>query len=209
MAKFEYPYKKGVNITAWVLQILVCVILLAASAWMMTLVTSDEYDSALRNYGGLFTAAAGLQIGITSLTIILDIVEIVMIAKSRMPPALYLSSACVKTLIWVIIFVLNLVAVSIISIILTLILAVTSGLQLVYGAILIHRKRKGTLFKGKYAPAHNPENVEAGYTHNTYYPQQDTAYKPTAPPVSVYGSPQPPPQYGYPGSYELDGRPHA
>lgn len=55
MAKFDYPYKKGVNITAWVLQFLVCVILLAASAWLLWLVNQEDYDSALSSYEGLFT----------------------------------------------------------------------------------------------------------------------------------------------------------
>ncbi|KAI0007755.1 hypothetical protein F4779DRAFT_489145 [Xylariaceae sp. FL0662B] len=146
-----------------------------------------------------------------------------------MPPALYLASACVKTTIWVVILVLNLVAVSIIAIVLTLVLAVTSLLQLIYGAILVHRKRRGTLFKGRYAPAHNPDgngtNVEAGAAyapHNNasyYYAGTTTEYKPTAStspapayasPHSPHSPPQPQAQYGHhPASYELDSRPQA
>ena len=55
----------------------------------------------------------------------------------------------------------------------------------------MHRKRRGTLFKGRYAPAHNPDgnnnsssNVEAGAAyvpHNSYYyAGTTTEYKPTA-----------------------------
>lgn len=57
MAKFDYPYKKGVNVTAWVLQFLVCIILLGSSAWLLWLVNSEDYNSALGQYEGLFTYA--------------------------------------------------------------------------------------------------------------------------------------------------------
>ncbi|KAI1761237.1 hypothetical protein GGR53DRAFT_38646 [Hypoxylon sp. FL1150] len=220
MAKFDYPYKKGVNVTAWVLQFLVCLILLAASAWLLWLVNQDDYDSALSQYEGLFTAAAGLQIAITLLNIILNIVEIVLISRKSMPPALYLSSACIKTAIWAVIFILNLVSLSVISIILALVLLATSLMQLIYGAILVHRKRKGTLRGGNYAPTANPQgNLEAGGSapQPGYYfppPNANTEYKPTADVASGAA-----PQYGYaphdgyapgahPGSYELDSHVH-
>ncbi|KAI1501181.1 hypothetical protein F5X99DRAFT_210855 [Biscogniauxia marginata] len=228
MGKHDYPYKKGVNVTAWVLQIIVCLILLGASAWLLSLISSDDYDYVLGEYDGFFTAAAGLQIALTGLTIVFDIVEIVLIARKSMPPALYLSSACIKTAVWGIIFILNLIAVSILSIILCGILLATSLLQLVYGARLVHRKRKGTLTSGNYAPAPNPAldgntgNVEAGYSsaygqpqqqqQQSYYAPQGTGYKPhsPAPPeYGVYGAPaSPQPQHQGLNTYELDSRTH-
>ena len=45
MAGFDYPYKKSVNITAWVLQIIVCLILLGASAWVLAVVDGYDLDS--------------------------------------------------------------------------------------------------------------------------------------------------------------------
>ena len=57
------------------------------------------------------------------MTIVLDIVEIILIAKKQMPPALYLASACLKSFIWLIIFILNLISLSVLAIILTAILA--------------------------------------------------------------------------------------
>ncbi|KAI4860387.1 hypothetical protein F4820DRAFT_461741 [Hypoxylon rubiginosum] len=223
VAKFDYPYKKGVNITAWVLQFLVCIILLGASAWLLWLVDQSDYDSSLSDYEGLFTAAAGLQIAITLLNIIFNIVEIVLISRKSMPPALYLSFACIKTTIWGIIFILNLISLSVISIILSLILLATSLMQLIYGAILVHRKRKGTLRGGNYAPAANPQgSLEAGGYGGAppqpgyYYPPPNasTEYKPT---TDITSSPAPP--YGFSaqdtyapqahgGSYELDSRVH-
>ncbi|XXH05552.1 hypothetical protein Hte_011983 [Hypoxylon texense] len=221
VAKFDYPYKKGVNITAWVLQFLVCIILLAASAWLLWLVDQSDYADSLNQYEGLFTAAAGLQIAITLLNIIFNIVEIVLIARKSMPPALYLSFACIKTAIWGIIFILNLISLSVISIILSLILLATSLMQLIYGAILVHRKRKGTLRGGSYAPAANPQgSLEAGGYGGApqpgyYYPPPNasTEYKPT---TDISSSPAPPQYGGFSaqdtyapaGSYELDSRVH-
>ena len=57
------------------------------------------------------------------MTIIFDIVEIVLISKKRMQPALYLAFACIKSFIWVIMLILNLIALAALAIILTAILA--------------------------------------------------------------------------------------
>ncbi|KAI8965451.1 hypothetical protein F5Y11DRAFT_10928 [Daldinia sp. FL1419] len=215
MAKHDYPYKKSVNVTSWILQFLVCIVLLAASAWLLWIVEQGDYEDILGNYNGLFTASAGLQIGITGLNIIMNIVEIILISKKRMPPWLFLTSTCIKTAIWGIIFILNVIALSVLSIILTIVLLATSMIQLIHAAIIVHRKRRGTLRGGKYAPAINPQGFEEGtYVQSApgyYYPPAvNTEYK------SPAASP-PPPQYGYPAasgyvpqapadSYELDSR---
>ena len=44
-AIFDYPYRKSVNITAWVLQFIVCLILLGASAWVIAATTEWDLDS--------------------------------------------------------------------------------------------------------------------------------------------------------------------
>ncbi|KAI2603847.1 uncharacterized protein GGS25DRAFT_505664 [Hypoxylon fragiforme] len=237
MAKFDYPYRKSVNITAWVAQFVVCIILIISSALVLKMVGAmdnnddgqyneeTEYENAMSEYSGLLTSAAGLQIAITGLTIILNIAEIVLVAKKRMHPALYLSSACVKTTIWAVIFIMNLITLSVISIILTLILLTTSIVQLTYGALLIHRKRRGTLTRGVYKPASNPEVcVETGYGSYGYYPQPhsniSTEYKSPAailPPHYGGGAAGQGQEGGYhmqsgyvpqvpPASYEVDGR---
>ncbi|KAI0594760.1 hypothetical protein F4775DRAFT_415945 [Biscogniauxia sp. FL1348] len=218
MGHHDYPYKKGVNITAWLLQIIVCLILLGASAWLLSVIDDEDVETILGEYDGLFTAAAGLQIALTGLTIVFDIVEMVLIGRKRMPPALYLASACIKTAIWGIIFVLNLIVVSVLSIILCGVLFATSLVQLVHGARIVHRKRKG----GSYAPASNPAgNAEAGYGIATAH--QNTEYKSQSPQPPAYDpafQPQQPYGYGAPqqqqqqqqhqgaNSYELDSRVH-
>ncbi|KAI1804704.1 hypothetical protein F4811DRAFT_518797 [Daldinia bambusicola] len=209
MAKHDYPYKKSINLTAWILQFLVCIVLLAASAWLLWLVDQDEYDDVLGQYHGLLTASAGLQIAITGANIVMNIIEIVLIAKKRMPPALFLANACTKTFVWGIIFILNVISVSVLAVILTIILLATSILQLIHAAIIVHRKRRGTLRGGNYAPAMNPSGFEEGIH---YPPAVNTEYK------SPAASSQPL-QYGYPmesgyapqqpvGTYELDNRTH-
>jgi hypothetical protein len=48
--KHFYPYKKGVDITAWVLQILVCLIFVGISAALLVIIDgySDDVQSAFR-----------------------------------------------------------------------------------------------------------------------------------------------------------------
>ncbi|RYO93198.1 hypothetical protein DL764_008025 [Monosporascus ibericus] len=229
MAVFDYPYRKSINITAWVLQIIVCLIYIGLSAYVLSLV--DDVGP----YGGLFAASGGFHIGIGALTIVFNIVEMVLIGLKRMHPALYLTSACIKTLIWTIKFILSLLGLAPLDVVLALIVDGAAIAQLVYGSRLVHRKRRGILRGGGYAPAANggPANVESGYGQqppvyanyasntNTPYdagygnPQaaghystyQGTEYKPatsSAPPQHQYYG-----QQQVPGSYELGSRPHA
>ncbi|RYP66225.1 hypothetical protein DL769_006069 [Monosporascus sp. CRB-8-3] len=230
MAVFDYPYRKSVNITAWVLQIIVCLIYIAMSAFV--LVIADDAGQ----YESLFAISGGVHIAIAVLTIALNIAEMVLVGRKRMHPALYLTSACIKTLIWTVLFILNLIVLSPLAIVFCAVAAGTSIAQLVYGARLVHRMRRGTLRGGGYAPAANggPAHMESGYgqqqpvyanyanTTNTayetgygnppaagYYYQthQGTEYKPPTSPA--------PPQHQYygqqqaPGSYELGNRVYA
>ncbi|OTB05618.1 hypothetical protein M426DRAFT_319603 [Hypoxylon sp. CI-4A] len=222
MAKHDYPYKKKVNVTAWVIQGIACIVLIAASVWALWVVhRSDRYAK----YSTLFVIAAGLQIGITATNIVMNLIEIILIAKKRMPPWLYLSSACIKTTVWGVVFVLDAIAMNVVGAVVTLALLLTSILQLTHGAVLVHRKRRGTLKGGSYARAENPtmgfmeEGVYDGGggglpEDGAFYrqPNRSTEYK------SPVHSPMPPsspslPQYGYSAtayapanSYELDSR---
>ncbi|RYP65989.1 hypothetical protein DL771_008036 [Monosporascus sp. 5C6A] len=213
MAVFDYPYRKSINITAWVLQIIVSLAYIALSAFVLAV--AADYDG---QYSGYFAIAGGIHIAIAGLTIAFDITEMVLIGRKRMNPALYLTSACIKTLIWTIMLILNLIAVSPLAIVLCAVAAGTAIAQLVYGARLVHHKRRGTLRGGGYAPAATggPAHMESGYgqqqpvyanyANNTntaydtgygnppaagyyYPPQQGTEYKPPT-------SPAPPQYYG-------------
>ncbi|KAI3324766.1 hypothetical protein HD806DRAFT_54635 [Xylariaceae sp. AK1471] len=189
--KHIYPYRKGVDITAWVLQILVCLIQVGVAAALLAVV--DDYEGGFDGVRGAINTSAGVSIGISALTIVIDIVEIVLIARKNMPPALYLSFACIKTLIWLIIFVLDLITLAIVGIILSAIVVITSVVQLAFGARIVHKKRKGTLTGGKYVPTLNPAatgHVETGYG----VPPQPQAYGVP----QAYGAPQQPQAYNDP-----------
>lgn len=56
------------------------------------------------------------------MNITMNIVEIVLIARKRMSPALFLTNAVIKTLIWGILFMLNVVAMLVVGVVLDLIL---------------------------------------------------------------------------------------
>ncbi|KAI1459590.1 hypothetical protein F4805DRAFT_455756 [Annulohypoxylon moriforme] len=195
MAKHNYPYKKSVNITVWFIQFLVCLILLAASAWILYLISSNNRPKNFTQWRGIFTAAAGLQIGIVTVNIVMNIVEIVLIAKKRMPPALFLSNACLKSAVWGILFILNTISLSLIAVVLTLILFLTSMIQLVHAAIIVHRKRRGIYAGGQYSRASNPVDLMSGMavgaeTQSGYYHENvNTEYKtPLVEPPQEYGN---------------------
>ncbi|KAI1258448.1 hypothetical protein F5Y18DRAFT_346613 [Xylariaceae sp. FL1019] len=225
------PYKKGVDITAWVLQFLVCIILLAIS--IIALVAVKSVDDGTEVYDVAATAA-GVSIAIIVVCIIINIVEIVFIAKKKMPPALYLSLACIKFVIWLIVFIVEILGVALLGIILALICVVTSGVQLGFGAKFVHVWRKEK--RGEYSQAFNPGHVETGnyippqnnygvpqqptgYTDAQYPPQvhPGAPYNPGQQPISAYQSPaqhqgmyQPPQEYKYPhdpNSFEMSTHP--
>ncbi|KAI8626672.1 hypothetical protein F5Y19DRAFT_217785 [Xylariaceae sp. FL1651] len=217
--KHNYPYKKGVDITAWVLQIIVCLILVGFYSYFLAVVAAEEdsydYSDVVND---TIKTVTGVSIAIAALTIVFDIVEIILIARKNMPPALYLTSACLKSLIWLIIFILELVSLSILGIILSAIVLVTSLVQLGFGARIVHKKRKGTLTGGNYVPALNPAvtgHVETGYGVPQAYsgtaypssPQQHAGdyYKPqglvATPTTTPYGYPAPTPSPHQQGGY--------
>ncbi|KAI1392816.1 uncharacterized protein F4822DRAFT_141893 [Hypoxylon trugodes] len=134
-----------------------------------------------------------------------------------MPPGLYLTGACLKSAIWGAIFLPNLFAEAIVSAVLILFLFGTSFMQLIYGAILVHRQRKGTLMVGFYTPPDHSVGLPEGPVYGGAEPQ-DRYFRPSTAASSEYKSPLSSPsvaspQFGFapaayapPGSYELDGR---
>ncbi|KAI0895804.1 hypothetical protein F4806DRAFT_70311 [Annulohypoxylon nitens] len=194
MAKHNYPYKKSVTISVWTVQFLGCFILLAASGWVLWVMTSDNQPPNFRRWRGVLTAAAGLQIGLVTVNITMNIVEIVLIARKRMPPALFLTNAVIKTLIWGILFMLNVVAMLVVGVVLDLILFLTSVIQLVHAAIIVHRKRHGMYEGLQYRTTDMVDHMSGmavGVESGTglYHENVDTEYKtPLAEPPSEYGN---------------------
>ncbi|KAF2725576.1 hypothetical protein K431DRAFT_343006 [Polychaeton citri CBS 116435] len=189
MQKFDYPYKKSINVTAWVLQILLSLIALGVGAWGLAVWNKIKNDSEFddyQKYSSTITGVYAVQIVLACITILLDIAEIILSAKSRLLPAIYLTSACIKTLIWGVIFILGLVSLALGSIIMGGIIFITSLIQLVYGARIVHKKRRGTLSGGSYKPAANGQEAELGFAPSGSY----AAYNPPVNVNTAYNAPQ-------------------
>ncbi|KAI1334396.1 hypothetical protein F5Y15DRAFT_429465 [Xylariaceae sp. FL0016] len=158
MGQHNYPYPKFVNIAVWFLQISICLMLFGYSVWFLAYVKSDKYDYIASRRSA--NAVTGLQLAAAAFTIIADVVEIVLISRQSMAPALYLSSACSKTFIWTVVFILHLEAKLSLSLMaLAATMVVECVLQLTYGTKIMYLKRKGVLTGRSNAPA---RNLEAG-----------------------------------------------
>ncbi|KAI1205425.1 uncharacterized protein F4807DRAFT_284877 [Annulohypoxylon truncatum] len=195
MAKHNYPYKKSVNVTVWIIQFLVCLILLAASGWIIWLVASNQHPQKFREWRGILVGAAGLQIGLATVNIVMNIVEIILIAKKRMPPALFLTHTCFKSLVWGILFIMNTITLTLMAVILTLFLFLTSMVQLVHAAIIVHRKRHGIYRGGRYSRASELVDPMSGMAvgvetqTGSYHETVNTEYKtPLVEPPAEYGN---------------------
>lgn len=110
--------------------------------------------------------------GLSGFTILLTLIEIGLLAGRRLNPVFHLTSACIKTVIWLVWFILNVASSayvgssSALDIVLSLIVAYVSTFpslaagekeiewlttrnricsiaQLIYGSIIVHRVRKG------------------------------------------------------------------
>ncbi|KAI1328882.1 hypothetical protein F5Y16DRAFT_136848 [Xylariaceae sp. FL0255] len=214
--KHPYPYRKGVDITAWVLQLLVCLILIGVSAWALY-----EWEQVDTEYGSeaneIISISAGVAIGVNSLTIVIDIVEIILISRRDMPPGLYLAFGILKTCLWLAVTIIEGIGRSILGVIFGLIVFVTAAIQLGFGADIVHKKRTGYLNGGNYKRA-SGGNVEVGYgvpsqysggysgaTTAAPYNAQDYM-KPQSPPIASPPMHQaPPPAMSQNMAYEAPG----
>ncbi|KAI1106217.1 hypothetical protein F4804DRAFT_61901 [Jackrogersella minutella] len=180
MAVHDYPYRKAVNVPVWMLQFSVLTILLVAMSWILWRIDSEDYESNKRKFNGRFFVAIAFQLGVVAMNILMNIIEIILIARTRMPPALFLSSACIKTATWASFFIFNVIATSVLPAIVTLFLFMLSIIQMVHGAIIVHGKRIGILTGvSKYSPADNPADLMDGRAlgareSSIYLPELDT-----------------------------------
>ncbi|KAI0015597.1 hypothetical protein F4780DRAFT_65122 [Xylariomycetidae sp. FL0641] len=178
----DYPYHKGTNIMAWILQCLACVVLIGISAWALSVVSQSNYD--LQGYRSLFNASGAILIVLASLTILVNVAEMVLIGAGRLAPALYLAFACGKMAVWTVLWVLELAALDIIGVVLFGVLVASALTQLIHGAHIVHLKRKGTLTSaatgGAYTPAHNATGGAYTPSHNPEYcvPEAAPAHNP-------------------------------
>lgn len=88
-------------------------------------------------------------VAFTSLCLLLVLIEIGLAASHKLKPAFHLSSACIKALISLIYFILVIVGSATVGrgyaldIVLSLAVTLSTLLQVIYGAVIVHRVRKG------------------------------------------------------------------
>ncbi|KAI1077694.1 hypothetical protein F5B20DRAFT_583106 [Whalleya microplaca] len=165
MRRFEGIWRKRQLLPCWILQMLcaaiftvIACLLLAAAGYIRshgtTRTSSTHYYGFTRQELIVYANATGAVVLVLSIgTILFDLIEAVLFAKRRLDPVLLLSFACVKTLVWTVYFILSIIAaasgtLSALDLVLSLVLAITSVTQLIFGAKYTHRKRKNTLHRG-------------------------------------------------------------
>ncbi|KAI0187075.1 hypothetical protein EV127DRAFT_437280 [Xylaria flabelliformis] len=161
----DYPYSLGLNIIVWTLQLPTCSFFLYYLVVNLPLLTPFIFGNGL----------AGLVLGIcisatifaTLSTIVSDIIEIVKIARKRMPLALYIKYASKKTGFYALHLLAGLVYGARVWIIVGGIMSLTSFIQLVHGVTIGTRMRKdGIAMTQEYELILNPtdaDHLEAGY----------------------------------------------
>lgn len=88
-------------------------------------------------------------VAFASLCLLLVLIEIGLAASHKLKPAFHLSSACIKALISVIYFIVVIIGSASVGrgyaldIILSLAITLSTVLQVIYGAVIVHRVRKG------------------------------------------------------------------
>ncbi|KAI1089774.1 hypothetical protein F5B19DRAFT_465839 [Rostrohypoxylon terebratum] len=123
----------------------------------------------------------------------MNIAEIVLIARKRMPPSLFLTNAIIKTAIWGILFILNVIAISVIAVVMDLILFLTGMVQLVHAVIIFHRMRQG-MYEGLQYRTTNPVDPMSGMAvgaetgSSLYHEDVVTEYKSPLAEPAEYGN---------------------
>ncbi|KAH9897601.1 hypothetical protein F4778DRAFT_242259 [Xylariomycetidae sp. FL2044] len=169
MQRFEGVWRKRHLLPSWILQIIgslvfgaCAIVLLSAASYIRDnpdSVNTDDYDYYGYTTNDLVAYArdtGAVVLVMAALTIIFDIVEVVLYKRRTLSPVLLLVLASIKTLVWGAYLILAIVnaargSVSALDILLSLVLAMASLVQLILAARFTHQKRKGQFSKGKYA----------------------------------------------------------
>ena len=189
----------------------------------------------------ILSAGVAVLMAFAILTILMNIVEIILAARHKLGPVANIVMQSIKSAVWTVYFVLTIIGVSRqgsassgLSIIMSLVLLYVTHIcihlakhwltrrssslaciaQLIYGAVIVHRHRKGTLSRGNYSPAEAGHSQVHPYTVGYDQPptQSYTAYNPqggvtpayAAVPTQKHGAAAND-YYGAPGAYEMQG----
>ncbi|KAL1582179.1 hypothetical protein WHR41_09064 [Cladosporium halotolerans] len=140
---------KRVLIPLWTIQLIVLAVFFVLACIVLSYASATSDSSYYYDYSDAYAAAGGVVLALSGFCIVLTLVEVGLLAARRLGPIFQLISACIKTLIWIIWFLLNCVASagvgssSALDIVLSLIIALCAIGQVIYGGIIMHRVRRG------------------------------------------------------------------
>ncbi|THW00642.1 hypothetical protein D6D26_05584 [Aureobasidium pullulans] len=140
----------GFLITFWVLQLLVCIVgwfFGAVALNVKSLFTDHHNVEGAGKALEYFRTSGVLWISFSSVSFILIVAEIVMLAKHDLRPAFAVASGAIKTTLWLVVFIIALSNIalgsfSVITLIVYAIFLVMFAIPLVYTSYMLRRHRK-------------------------------------------------------------------
>ncbi|KAK0261819.1 hypothetical protein LTR91_025287 [Friedmanniomyces endolithicus] len=156
---------KRVLIPFWTIEMAWLLAVIVLGALNLYVVETDASNSDSNSNGQAYqvlSIASIIVLTIGTLSLIFDITIIVLFARHKLNPVPFLVLSSVKALFWIVIFVLDIVASAgdaneVSGFLFSAVLFATSVGQLIYGAVIMSRSRKGVYTRGNYA------GVETGY----------------------------------------------
>ncbi|KAK3621824.1 hypothetical protein LTR56_022560 [Elasticomyces elasticus] len=150
---------KKVLIPFWVFEMIWLLATIVFGA--LGLYVLQDYEDKMDLKAALDIAAI-IVLAMGSISLLFDIVIIILFARGKLSPVTYLVLSCIKSIFWIFVFAIDIAdavrgAATGLAFLFSTVLFATSVGQVIYGAVIMHRKRKGVYMRGNYA------GVETGY----------------------------------------------
>ncbi|KAK4561162.1 hypothetical protein LTR86_005117 [Recurvomyces mirabilis] len=161
---------KKVLIPFWVVELgFLLVIIIFGSLSLASLVEEEAYYPTY--YRGVIKAlylGTGVLLTMAIISTAFVIASIVLFARHRLNPITFLVFQCIKMCFWTYVFVASIINISgrgsfASSIIFSAPLFACSLGQLIYGSVIMHRKRKGLIGRGEYTGVKPSSQAWGGY----------------------------------------------
>ncbi|KAF4632775.1 hypothetical protein G7Y89_g5340 [Cudoniella acicularis] len=185
------PWRKAVLIPFWILQLLFMLIMIALLGLSIGLLVTWEKDNDSDSdltYDGLTEDAvektvhiiAPVWIGICSACVVLTVVEIILLARHSLKPLRFVIMNSIKTAIWMVLFVLDIISAttkggrttSFLGLAIDAILLLCFWIPLIYGSVVYHRTRREQKFYKPVDIPHNPTDLEYPSQYKNFVVEQ-------------------------------------
>ncbi|KAF1991319.1 hypothetical protein K402DRAFT_122938 [Aulographum hederae CBS 113979] len=185
-AKLPSPFQKRVLIPFWVLRMLFSLALIGIYATAVGFVAyyndNNDNDSYIDNsrpsssVEKTAVAVVAVLLAFMVISLIFDIVEIILFARRRLTPVVFLVLNVLQTAIWLVFFCLAVAGAATtrngaLGTVLYLITFLLSLGLMIYASVVLHRHRSS---RGAYTPANQTSGLEA--QHTAYPPQTQEPY---------------------------------